>query len=476
MYSDLYLQKRSKVPGILLALVLVMVAGGFSFYFFNNTSAPTRASKKTVKQHEVTNLSSKQIGVFWESEVPDRGWILYGESASDLSQIALDERDTAESKEEKLHHFAMLKNLKPDTQYFYKIVSNNELIGSNGEEAFQIKTPRDMLPGSSAKPAYGKALLSNGEAAQQAFVVIRFKDAYPLVTMTGPTGEWLMPLQGLISKNDNQPSLIQDKDLITIEIIDDNAKTTIDSLVSKTNPLPQTIILGKDYKFLDEAQVLPAFNQRERPSESPQTQSEVDIRFPRDGSVIPGSQPLIRGVGVPGKDVIVNINSNPQFSARVPVDAQGDWRVSIPGSILPGNYTLIMTSEDANGKKIGEKRTFSLAKSGEQVLGDATGSATLTPTKTLTPSPTKQLSPTSGLSPTRFLNISPTLIATLSPTLMATNSASISATMTPTITPTIVYATSTPAPAPPVAGVSMIPYIFAGFGMIVAGAGVILLF
>ena len=484
MYSDLYLQKRSRVPSYLIALALIMVTGLSTFFFFSSSSTPTRASKKTVKQQEVVNLAARQLGVYWESEAPDKGWIIYGENPSQLSQIALDERDTSENKTDSVYHFAMLKNLKADTTYYYKIVSNNELISAQGNEPFSIRTTREMLPASATKPAYGKVVQPNSEPAQRAIVLIRYKDAYPLVTLSGSTGEWLMPLQGLMSKNDGQPSILQSTDMLSIQIIDEGMTTSIDTLVSNASPLPQTVMLGKDYKFLDESQVLPAFNQREQPKPSTNSkQYEVAINFPRDGAVIPGSQPLIRGVGVPGNDVVININSNPPFSAKTTVDSKGDWRVSIPGSVLAGNYNLIMTTEDGTGKKVGEKRTFSIAKSGEQVLRDATGSATLRPTRSV--SPTKAISPTkpaTTISPTTNpLNITPTLSATLSatPTLTATDSATISATLSPTTfipvaTPTVMlYATATP--PPPVSGVSFIPYIFAGLGMIVAGAGLILL-
>lgn len=473
MYSELYFQKQSRVPSFLFALAFVAIAGVVGFYFLSNTSTPTRASKKTVRQQEVANLSARQLSIFWESEVPDNGWIIYGEQADELSQIALDDRDTSEKKAQKQFHFATLKNLQPDTQYYYKIVSNNELISASGDEPFQIRTTRVTLPGSSTKPAYGKAIQTNGSPAQGAIVLIRYKDAYPLATLTGATGEWLMPLQSLISKKDNQPSIILDKDTITIQIIDDGIKTSINALISKTSPLPQTTILGKDYEFLDESQVLPAFNQRE-PAPNTGLQYEVSIQFPKDGAVIPGSQPLIRGTGIPGKEVIVNLNSTPTFSAKVTVDEKGDWRVNIPGNVLAGKYTLSMITEDATGKKIGDKREFSLAKSGEQVLGDATGSATLTPTRPVTPTKAPTIAPTSIISPTKTATISPALV-----TPTATSSASISATLVPTFPPT---ATPTSAyyqpatPPPPVSGVGIVPYIMAGLGMVIAGAGLILLF
>lgn len=502
MYSDLYLQKGPKIPTHIVGIVLMLVAGISVYFFMNSTSAPTRASKISLVQHETVNVSSKQIGVFWKVEKPDKGWVIYGTNAEKLSETILDERDVTDKNALHQYHFVMLKNLKPDSQYFYKIVSNNELLGKPDGQPFSVRTPRDVLPGSAVKPAYGKIVEANNQPAQNAFVILRYKNAYPLVALTGPTGEWLIPLQGFLNKQDVQPPILKDQDTLNIQVVNESGSSDIQALVSKTNPLPQTVVIGTNYRFLDENQVLPAFDRREQapparadsssstsssnqPSPNPPSASQrstsaypVGIRYPESNAIIPGSQPLIRGVGVPGKSVVININSKPLFSTKVQVNQSGDWRASVPGVLSAGAYTLTVTTEDSAGKKVGERRVFTIAKSGEQVLGDATGSATLTPTRYVTQVITSNPTPRIITATTK-----PPITSQLSP--VATQSATISAMISPTIFPTLIptatgsgilYGTITQVPQPPASGISMVPLVFIGFGLMVASATFILLF
>lgn len=460
-YTDLYLQKQSKVPSVLIAVAFVVVAGLATFFFTSN-STPTRASKKTVKRHEVVNVAAYQAGVFWESESPDQGWIIYGEDPSKLNNIALDDRDIAGQKKEFTFHFAQIKNLDPDTTYFYKIVSNGELISSPSGEPFQFKTIINHTVTSSLKPAYGKVIQANGDAAAENIVVLQNQNNYPLVVVTGSTGEWLIPLQFSVDKDTNQPGTISEGAKVTIDIYSEDKRTEIQGIINRLSPVPQTIILGKDYTFLENDQVLPASTQQSVTIEPTAAQTRtnipsvpVSILYPKDGSIIPGTQPLIRGVGVAGKFVNINLNSVPQFSARVPISADGSWRVTLPNSVLPGTYQLTMTTVDAKGKQIGMRSKFTIAKSGEQVvLGESTPAGTLTPTK----------------SPT------PTVASTLTITPTSTVSASISATLVPSPTTYITIAPPSYNPPPPVSGSSYVPYIFTGIGLVIIGAGMILLF
>jgi hypothetical protein len=454
-YTDLYLQKQSRIPPVLIAVVFVVIAGLATFFVTTNTT-PTRASKKTVKRHEVVNVAAYQAGIFWEAEVADKGWIIYGDNASKLNNIALDTRDISDQKKDHVFHFAQIKNLEPDTTYFYKIVSNDELIAAPSGEPFQFKTIINHTVTSSLKPAYGKVIQANGDAAAENIIFFQYQNNYPLVVITGSTGEWLIPLQFVVDKDTNQPGTIAEGGRVTIDIYSEDKRTEIQSLVKKLSPVPQTIILGKDYSFLDDDQVLPASTQREVTAvpTSGRTQSTVSttpisILYPKEGSIIPGTQPLIRGVGVAGKYVNINLNSVPQFSVRVPVSSDGSWRVTLPNSVQPGSYQITMTTEDARGKQVGMKSKFTIAKSGEQVvLAESTPAGTLTPTKL----------------PTLFLTATPT----------STMSATLAATLIPTVP-----ASAPPAqynPPPPVSGTSFVPYIFTGIGLVIIGAGMILLF
>ena len=120
-------------------------------------------------------------------------------------------------------------------------------------------------------------------------------------------------------------------------------------------------------------------------------------------------QPLIKGTGIAGTTVYASINSTPPFSYRTTVGSDGQWLVSVDTPISPGIYTLQVMLPDVTKKTVVLQRTFSIAKSGEQVLGSATASATVTPAQTSIVTPTSIIAaPTSVVLPQQ----SPTLIRT----------------------------------------------------------------
>lgn len=447
LYSDLYLQKRKHNSFILLSLVAVMMISAFTFYFFDQTALPTRASKNIVKRNNVVNVSAHQMGIYWEVEQEDTGWIIYGKDPQKLDKIALDHRDTQKNKEKYKHHYAILESLDAESTYYYKIVSDNRLVEKGDNTPFSFKTTKALSATSQRSPAYGKVILPNGEPAQEVMVIITYKNGYPILATTKMSGEWLVPLQYIINKDTNEMETIQENTSVQIEIVGRDISSKIEALVDRISPVPQTVILGQDYKFLEEKdEVLPAFIKRE--TQKNQNYS-IDVTYPKNGAVIAGSRPLIRGVGVPGNTVIVNIDTKPPFSSQATIDDRGDWNASISRTIIPGSYTLVITTEDAFGRKVGFKRRFTIAKSGEQiVLGEATGEATLTPSPSLTPTPTGNASLTSFPTVTVF------------------------ATATPQ--PTIIY-DITDSPEPPTSGVANVgPYVITGLGLLILGAGIFL--
>ncbi|HRN71198.1 MAG TPA: fibronectin type III domain-containing protein [Candidatus Woesebacteria bacterium] len=436
MYSDLYLQQHSR-PSQILVILAVLVAVSSIGYYFLSSSTPTRASKQIVSEHQQVNISQKQAGIFWKVETADEGWIIYGENPSNLSQVALDERDIGQ-REKRKHHYIVLKNLEPDTTYYYRIISNNELVSAEGNEPFSIRTISDGMASSSMSPAYGKVVSQSGDPLTNNFVIITVNNAYPLLALTKNTGEWLIPLQYIISSTDQRSIPVSEDTIVNIKVFNESQQSIIKATLRQTHPIPQTVVIGNNYTFLEE-QVLSA-NSRQSQTSS----YNVDLQYPKNGAVIPGNTPLIRGKGVPGKDVSIQINARPVFSGNTKVDKDGNWVITVGRTIMPGTYTISMTTQDNRNKVVEIKRNFTLIKSGEQVLSESTGSATLTPTDT-----------------PEEIQVSP------SPTVMA---------QIPTPTDEVIITDLSPTltPAPPVSGISMIPFMFAGIGLLLLGAGLVL--
>jgi len=120
----------------------------------------------------------------------------------------------------------------------------------------------------------------------------------------------------------------------------------------------------------------------------------VDFIYPTSNAIISASSPLIKGVALPNSNVLIyikGVNVNRNYSIKA--DDKGLWNLSSITKLSPGKYTLILSSVDKLGKGIEKLRSFTIAKSGEQVLGESTPSAVTEPTQIPTqvvesPSPT----------------------------------------------------------------------------------------
>lgn len=399
MYSNIYFRSKSRVP-----VVLVFLAGvsmfSFFLFFFGTNSQPTRATKKNLKQHEIVNLSPSEAGIFWETEKKEVGWVVYGERENTITSLALDERDSENKRFSSIYHYIPLKNLLKDKTYYYKIVSDREVVSDKNGKVFQLHTLRNIPSGTALRPAYGKILQANGQPADNVLVLYIQSGFVPLLALTKTTGEWLIPLQYMVNKATNEPLLLLENSVVRLEVLTDDAKpTTITAPIKRTNPLPQSIIEGQSYELKNEEGVLGTV----ATASSIVNLKEIDIIFPREGAVVPATRPLLKGVALPGHEVTISLDAKPAYATKILADKNGEWRLDLSLQLPAGSYKLSATTDNASARKITVSRKFSVGKSGEQVLAEATKSATVapaTPTPTLLPTATPASLPNTGFTPT----------------------------------------------------------------------------
>ena len=421
MYSDLYLKSRRSKPLMILAAGVVVVFAAF-LYSSQAVNLPSRAVAKSLKKHEVANVSSSQASVIWITEEEETGWIVYGTSSDDTATTASDTRDLGGKRTARRIHFVTLSDLKPGTEYYYKIISNNEIIKAGESDTFGFSTPPGDPPSSSVKPAYGTVIDAGGNGAEGALVLYKLQDAYPLATLTKLSGEWLIPLQHAVNRSSHSYFSVHETDKAEIEITDGTSLlSTITALVRLTNPLPQTLILGKNYSFMKDDNVLPASTE---PAADPEKDYPISIILPKDNAVIPATRPVLKGEARPGAPVEISVDSEPGYIARIKADSSGGWFVDVPVSFPAGTYKMTVETPDAGGETVRLSRSFQITKSGEQVLGDATPSGTITPTASPSAEPTASPSATITLSPTVTIPIATaTPVATMSPSILPTSGA-----------------------------------------------------
>ena len=347
-------------------------------------------------------------------------------------KVALDERDLEEKKNLFYYHLSFLKNLQPNTRYYYKIVNNNQLVEDKNSKARSFITPVQLTPTYNLNPAYGKLIKENGEPVEGALVVIIFNDSFPLIAQSKTTGEWLIPLNSILNKKSLQMQTIGLEDKLTIEIYgEDKKKTQIVADLKNVSPLPQTIIVGKNYKFIGNEEVLSASVKNNL------TANKIDILYPKKAAIIPEGRPLVKGTAIPGNEVEVSFDSLKETTFKTVTDKQGVWRIVLTQQLTQGSHVLTVVTKDNNNKLIRLNREFSIAKSGEQVLAAATAEASPTVLPTITQTPIA--------SPTVFI----TSYVTQFPTATA---------------------------SPPTSGTSILPIGIASASLIILGFGILLAF
>lgn len=426
-YSKLFYPRTPQIPTI-LSLVIILAVVLFLAKLFSTQPPASSAKGEVLRQMMVANVAVNQVSIYWQSPQKSIDWVVYGEKSDDLRIIALDDRDIPDSKAPRVNHLVTLKDLKDNSTYFFKIVSNKILVGDLQNKPFIFKTSSAVNGSSNLKPAYGAVVAQNGTALENAAVIITDPGAYPLVALTKSSGDWLVPLNNIVDTVSTKPKLVTPSEKMKIEIYDEEGtKSTIDAVVSVMSPIPQTIIMGKDYSFTGQTNVLSATAENSSVREAKRKTTE--ILFPKEGAVIPGLRPLIKGTAAPDTEVVVIINSTKSYSYRTKTDKDGVWRVEITDNLPAGDHTITMMTKDSSGQPMTIVRSFSIAKSGEQVLGSATPEG----------APVATVSPTLGIYPTSS----------------STTSALVS---------------------PPVTGPNPLPYILGSGSLIILGLGLLLAF
>jgi len=414
IYSDFYLKKKQNIPTIAALFAIIFVVFVIS-RFFLTTPISSRASPDISSSLVATNITSNQSTIFFKSNKPEISWILYGVQPDKLDKTALDARDTANNKKTRLTHYIQLKDLSADVTYYYKVISDNKLISKPDGSAFHFITVSREQQTSNLRPAYGKVVSKSGTSVEGAIVVLTASHIIPLSTITKAGGDFVIPLTQVFDETTHKLRVLSDRDQIKIKIFDESSEnTTISTNLLNINPIPEVVKIGESYNFLQNEKVLSASSSQS----SQQGEMKADqygILFPRDNALIPAISPLIKGKAYPGSDAkltLQNTKGNVQ-SQFVKVAKDGSWKLLLTTALRPGTYSILFDGKDNQGKTFTQKRTFTIIKSGESVLGESTPEAV--PTSTVTPStPTPTISTSS---PTATPGaISPSPVITEAPT------------------------------------------------------------
>lgn len=404
IYSRFYFQDKNKIPMFIGVLFIIAIISFFSILFSKTPLTSKAASvKASVTEYEISNLSpNREMTVYWRTANKESGWILiFDKNKNQLPKIYYDERDNLEKKSLRNYHYSILRQLPINAAYFKMAAGNESIITKIYENYYLISIPSSYSSTGNLKPAYGLISQPNSEPLDDAIVLLTINNAFSLSTLSKSKGEWLIPLNSFYSKNNLKLFTPADNEKVNIRIISEKyPQTTVLTLFSNLNSLPK-IIAGDNYEFLQQTKVN---NVLSAETDKNKGNNEISILYPRENALIPGKNPLIKGTALPKTEVVVIVEAFNSTSSRLITDADGIWRLVLPESLTPGEYKITLITKNKQGEEVQIKRNFFIAKSGEQVLGDATPEPTLTtgPTPTQQPTSAPIQSPTEPVSGSNF--------------------------------------------------------------------------
>lgn len=232
-----------KIPtlfGIFL-LITALALGAVLFYLKKNQEA-SAGDLIQPQNIIVANLSANQATVTWQTNTQSKGAVSWGEGKS-LQEISFDDREGYKDKSSFVH-FVSLKNLKPKTQYSFKVKSDKFSFPKDQPIEFKTASEDDSQT-IFYKPLIGSILDYNLKPVPEALIILNVADNLPQASISDENGNFLLAVNNLRNKALIKQSLDSQTPAVLVISLGD-----IKSNISLTLPFDKSflppIILGQD--------------------------------------------------------------------------------------------------------------------------------------------------------------------------------------------------------------------------------------
>lgn len=396
-----------KIPTLLALFILFFAIGGISLFVQRITSSSRSTSPSLEpKNLMITSVSDTSGKIIWQTADKTTGQVILT-SKSGTKITTSDERDASGKTGSYVNHSVLVKNLQPNTTYTMTVLSNGKPYTPKNTP-LTLQTGPTIMSSNAAgfEPAYGMAKTADGKPASGGLVVLTLENSQPISTLITASGSWIIPLNVIRTADLSRYVPAQEllKETITIYYGEEKTEGITDT--ANDAPVPDMTI-GESYDFrnqqskakgktgladagssskesvLGETTIAPSGVQK---------LSTVAITAPAPNASLVSNRPLIQGKGIPGKTVSVTLGIKKPMSGKTTVGSNGLWSFTPASALTSGKQSVTITTTDEKGKAVALTNVFTILKSGTQVLGDATPSATLEPTMTATATPTLEAS------------------------------------------------------------------------------------
>ncbi len=452
-------RKEKRIP-TLIVLMIIFIGFGITIYLdrfqqLNRTSAKENPEPSDIRFSNITNSS---FNISWITSSPSIGSATVTYDSKNM--IYIDDLDNDNISRPRTNHYITIKNLMENTVYTVKITSG---LGNcnNDEKACPTliqKTGNKLPKTNSLQPAHGSLISTSNQPVGNAIIYLTIGKSAILSGRTDSSGLWVIPLYNLRSSDLLSRTEISDNDIVQISAIVDNNQSSsaiIDAGSVRNNVAIPPLQIGVNHNFMNimsKGNILANSQSQKILGTQTNADTKYNIYFPSyDGDTTTDNQPRFRGIGIKNSTLLITVRSSPQ-TARIVIENDGLWTWRPIQPLSPGEHTISIQAYNEKGELVSIDRKFVVLKSGERVLGEATASATLTPTGK--PSPTITTTPAIISSPYP----SPSLTVIPSPTIY--------------LSPSVI---SSPAIRPPATGNLQSTILFIGSGGTLLLLGAVLL-
>lgn len=388
---------KFRMPTFVGILLVVALVGAIIAVFEWYSRKPSTASGSTVPANvAATNISNTGFTVVWITPNPATG-VVKLLSPKHTPSTFFDDRDTTGTVKRYTTHSVTLRSLTPATSYTFQILSNGRGYIESGKPYLVTTAPAIGGKGTGIEPAYGTINDTAGSPVAGAIVLVTIEQGQLLSTVTSASGSWLLSLgfartASLAKYLDGTSRLTE-----TIRVLWDGQETSAITDTLNDAPVP-TMVLGKTYDFRKQQAAVPETLSvlGDATTTSSATKS-IGLTSPAQNASLTTTLPLIQGTGIPGKTVSIVVGITNPVGGTTSVGSDGIWRYTPTKPLGQGKQSVTATTMNERGKPVAFTHTFTILKSGTQVLGEATPSATLEPTPTATPSASPSATPTPQL-------------------------------------------------------------------------------
>lgn len=450
-----------RIPTFIGLLLVGGIVGGLALLFQPGRISPfvgrARTPAELTPQHiTVSNVTDTTFVLSWQTAQPAQGYVDYQTKGGFITAYDIRDTEDAIPKVYKTHYIE-LSHLASGSSVSYTIISGGEY-AYRGSVTLAAPVEKPI----SALPIHGELRTGSGSPTVGTVVTATVHGGTPWSTFIRDTTTWVIPLAYM--RTEQGDSLFcavhscEQGVAVTVTFTGEEGSYTTTVPIEDARPVPAvqwgtpSDTQPSEQELTPTATATPALiadtiplatrsSQRITPSpnvkgvtaavtQKPQ-KATISILSPKQDAKLTFPKPLMRGQGVPGKDVTIRLESSITQVGKTTVREDGTWHWTPAYALEPGESTLHVDTVNEQNAHVFKQVAFYILKSGEQVLADSTPSASLTPTNT--PAATATPSPTSGISLT--LTLTPTSTPSATPTLVVTPTSTGTPTLTPTITP-----------------------------------------